>query len=70
MSQAAAKVRLVDLDIKPYVITKLKMAAIQSIFDLAISIPHQLVDISDGMLTATDDDMNIVRHYNNMLSTI
>ena len=55
MSQAAAKIRLEDLDIKPYVITKLKMAAIQSIFDLAISIPHQLVDISDGMLTGTDE---------------
>ena len=49
MSQAAAKVRLEDLDIKPYVITKLKMSGIQLVFDLAISIPHQLVDIGDGM---------------------
>jgi len=40
MSQAA-KVRLEDLDIKPY--------------DLAISIPHQLVDIVGGMLTGTDE---------------
>ena len=51
MSHAATKVRLEDLDIKPYVITKLKMAGIQSVFDLAISIPHQLVDIDGGMLT-------------------
>jgi hypothetical protein len=45
MSQAATNVRLDDLDIKPYRITKLKMAGIQSVFDLAISIPHQLVDM-------------------------
>jgi len=51
MSQAAAKVHLEDLDIKPYIIAKLKMAGIQSVFDLAISIPHQLVDIGGGMLT-------------------
>jgi DNA repair protein RadA len=37
-----AEVRLEDLDIKPYVITKLKMAGIQ---------PHQLVDIGGGMPT-------------------
>ena len=55
MSQAATKVRLEDLDIKPYIITKLKMAGIQSVFDLAISIPHQLVDIGGGMLTGTDE---------------
>jgi DNA repair protein RadA len=36
-------------------ITKLKMAGIQSVFDLAISIPHQLVDIGSGMLTGTDE---------------
>jgi hypothetical protein len=36
--------------IKPYMITKLKMAGIQSVLHLAISIPHQLVDIGDGML--------------------
>jgi hypothetical protein len=54
MSQAA-KVRLKDLDIKPHVITKLKMAGIQSVFDLAISIPHQLTDVSGGMLTGTDE---------------
>jgi hypothetical protein len=58
MSQATAKMRLEDLDIKPYVITKLKMAGIESVFDLAISIPHQLVDIGGGgggMLTGTDE---------------
>src|SRR5215472_13945472 len=55
MSQTGAKMRLEDLDIKPYVITKLKMAGIQSVFDLAISIPHQLVDIGNGMLTGTDE---------------
>ena len=54
MSQVA-KVRLEDLDIKPYVITKLKMARIQSVFDLAIAIPHQLIDIGGGMLTGTDE---------------
>jgi hypothetical protein len=55
MSETATKVRLEDLDIKPYMITKLKMAGIQSVFDLAISIPHQLVDIGGGMLTGTDE---------------
>jgi DNA repair protein RadA len=55
VSQAAPKVRLEDLDIKPYMITKLKMAGIESVFDLAISIPHQLTDISEGMLTGTDE---------------
>ena len=55
MSQAAAKIRLEDLDIKPYVITKLKMAGIQSVFDLAIPIPYQLVDIGGGILTRTDE---------------
>jgi DNA repair protein RadA len=55
MSEAASKVRLEDLDIKPYVITKLKMAGIESVFDLAISIPHQLIDVGGGMLTGTDE---------------
>ncbi|MGA9149596.1 MAG: DNA repair and recombination protein RadA [Candidatus Nitrosopolaris sp.] len=57
MSQVGAKVRLEDLDIKPYLITKLKMAGIESVFDLAISIPHQLTDISGGMLTGTDEQV-------------
>ena len=51
----AAKVRLEDLDIKPYQITKLKMAGIESVFDLAISIPHHLIDVGGGMLTGTDE---------------
>jgi DNA repair protein RadA len=57
MSQAVAKIRLEDLDMIPYITAKLKMAGIQSVFDLAISIPHQLVDIggSGGMLTGTDE---------------
>jgi DNA repair protein RadA len=57
MSQTAANTRLEDLDIKPYIITKLKMAGIQSVFDLAISIPHQLVDINNGMLTGTNEQV-------------
>ena len=56
MSHAATEVRLEDLDIKPYMVAKLKMAGIQSVFDLAISIPHQLTDVSGGMLTGTDED--------------
>ncbi len=47
--------RLEDLDIKPYLITKLKMAGIESVFDLAISIPHQLVDVGSEMLTEPDE---------------
>ena len=31
------------------------MAGIESVSDLAISIPHQLVDIQGGMLTGTDE---------------
>jgi DNA repair protein RadA len=57
MSQTSAKTQLEDLDIKPYIITKLKMAGIQSIFDLAISIPHQLVDINNGMLTGANEQV-------------
>jgi DNA repair protein RadA len=55
MSQTGAKLRLEELDIKPYLITKLKMAGIESVFDLAISIPHQLTDVAGGMLTGTDE---------------
>ena len=47
--------RLEDLDIKPYMITKLKIAGIESVFDLAISIPHQIIDTGGGMLTGTDE---------------
>ena len=57
MSQAA-KVRLKDLDIQPYMITKLKMAGIQSVFDLAISIPYYLIDIGGGWLLDVIVDWN------------
>ena len=40
--------QLEDLEIKPHLITKLKGAGIESIFDLAISIPHQLIE--DGSI--------------------
>ena len=53
MSQNATKIRLEDLEIKPHLITKLKNAGIESIFDLAISIPHQLIE-DDGVLTGAD----------------
>jgi hypothetical protein len=53
----SGKTRLEYLDIKPYIITKLKMAGIQSVFDLAMSIPHHLVDIDDGMLTGTHEQV-------------
>jgi len=43
MSQNAA-ISLEDLEIKPYLITKLKNAGIQSIFDLAVSIPLDLLE--------------------------
>ena len=45
--------QLADLEIKPHLITKLKGVGIESIFDLTISIPHQLIE--DGsILTASD----------------
>ena len=33
----------------------LKMAGIESVFDLAISIPHQLIEDGGGMLTGADE---------------
>jgi hypothetical protein len=48
MSQNVGGLRLEDLEIKPHLITKLKGAGIESIFDLAISIPHQLIE--DGSI--------------------
>jgi DNA repair protein RadA len=53
MSQHATKMRLEDLEIKPQLITKLKGAGIESIFDLAISTPHQLIE-ERGILTGAD----------------
>jgi DNA repair protein RadA len=55
MAQNGANLRLEDLEIKPYMITKLKMAGIESIFDLAISVPYQLIDVGGGMLTDADE---------------
>jgi DNA repair protein RadA len=53
MSQNVSGLRLEDLEIKPHLITRLKGAGIESIFDLAISIPHQLIE--DGsILTGSD----------------
>ncbi|MDQ6862988.1 MAG: hypothetical protein M3044_04115 [Thermoproteota archaeon] len=53
MSQNASGLRLEDLEIKPHLITKLKGAGIESIFDLAISLPHQLIE-DGGILTGAD----------------
>ena len=46
--------RLEDLEIKRHLITKLKNAGIESIFDLAISIPHHLVEDWGGILSGPD----------------
>jgi hypothetical protein len=53
MSQNDSGLRLENLEIKPHLITKLKGAGIESIFDLAISIPHQLIE-DGGILTGAD----------------
>jgi hypothetical protein len=53
MSQNATKMRLEDLEIKPHLITRLKGAGIESIFDLAISVPYQLIE-EGGILTGAD----------------
>ena len=47
MSQNAGKSSLEALEIKPYLITKLKSAGIESIFDLAIAVTHQLLEGAD-----------------------
>jgi DNA repair protein RadA len=53
MSQNATELRLEDLpEIKQHLITKLKSAGIESIFDLAISLPHDM--IINGILTGAD----------------
>jgi DNA repair protein RadA len=56
MSQNVSGLRLENLEIKPHLITKLKGAGIESIFDLAISIPHQLIE-EGGILTGTDSQI-------------
>ena len=53
MAQNDNGLQLEDLQIKPHLITKLKGAVIESIFDLAISIPHQLIE-EGGILTGAD----------------
>jgi DNA repair protein RadA len=53
MSQNVSGLRLEDLEIKPHLITRLRAAGIESIFDLAISIPHQLIE-DGGILTGAD----------------
>ncbi len=53
MSQNVSGLRLEDLEIKPDLITRLRGAGIESIFDLAISIPHQLIEEGD-ILTGAD----------------
>ena len=54
MSQNASELRLEDLPgVKPHLITRLKNAGIESLFGLAISIPHQLTE-DGGILTGAD----------------
>jgi DNA repair protein RadA len=53
ISQNGSELRLEDLpEIKQHLITKLKSAGIESIFDLAISLPHDM--IINGILTGAD----------------
>jgi hypothetical protein len=54
MSRNANELRLEDLpEVKPYLSTKLKGAGIELVFDLAISILHQLIE-EGGILTEAD----------------
>ena len=62
MSQTV-KLRLEDLDIKPYMISKLKLAGIDSVFNLAISIPHQLIDVGGGRILIADDDADLTTTF-------
>ena|SRR5439155_24477816 len=61
MSQNAAELRLEDLEIKPHLITKLKNAGIESIFDLGISLPHDLIDVGGGILSGPSEDIALAR---------
>ena len=56
MSRNAAELALEDLEIKPYVITKLKNAGIESICDLAISLPHDLANDGGGILSGVNEN--------------
>ena len=63
MSQNATELRLKDLsEVKPHLTTKLKNAGIMSLFDLAISIPHQL-HIPNSPVLQIQDDTNIRRNH-------
>jgi hypothetical protein len=45
ISQNADELRLEDLpEVKPLLITKLDRAGIESVFDLVIAIPHELIE--------------------------
>jgi hypothetical protein len=49
ISQNADEVLPEDLpEVKPHLITKLNRAGIESVFDLAIAIPHELIE-NDGI---------------------
>lgn len=50
---------LEDLEIKPYVIIKLKNAGIESVFDLAISLPYDLTDVGSGILSDVSENANL-----------
>ena len=53
MSPNANELRLEDLpEVKPHLITELRGAGIESIFDLAISIPHHLIEEGDKLTGA------------------
>jgi DNA repair protein RadA len=55
MSKNAAQLRMKDLEIKPHLITKLKNAGIESVYDLAVSIPHELVIEGGGTLAGVSE---------------
>ena len=45
ISQNADELLLEDLpEVKPHLITKINRAGIESVFDLAIAIPHELIE--------------------------
>ncbi|HZD81982.1 MAG TPA: hypothetical protein VE076_03805, partial [Nitrososphaeraceae archaeon] len=53
--------RLEDLpDVEPYLINKLKRAGIQSVLDLAVSIPHELAEGEGGGNYIDDDNNNSI----------
>ena len=54
MSQDASELRLEDLaQVKPHLITKLNRAGIESDFDLAIAIPHELIENNGSLFLQT-----------------